>query len=292
MWPKFELLTPSTISEASELSMSYGQNARYLAGGTDLFVQMHEKKLAMNYLIDLTGISDIAGINVLPDGSAKIGSLTTFTEIVNNDYICNNYPALVDAASKVGSVQVRNLATIGGNLCNAIPSADSAPALMACNAQVEISDGKKNRNLPLEQFLLGVRKTALNPGELLSAIFMPPPVKNFASAYYKFSRRKAMDLALLGVAVSMTVENNIFSDVRIALGTAAPTAIRVREAEDFMRNKPLSDEIIIEAAKLAASVSNPRSSYRASGKYRKQLIQSLIPRVFATARERHERKVG
>lgn len=286
MLPRFELLTPTTIAEASAFYTSHSPNAHFLAGGTELFVRMYEKRFTPEYLIDLTGISSLKGLELLPDGSIKIGALTTFSEVMKNEHIRRTYPILIDASERMGSLQIRNIATIGGNLCNAVPSADSAPALMVCNAQLEISDGKKSRSLPLDQFLLGVRKIALEPGELLSSVIIPPRGKRFTAAYYKFSKRKAMDLALLGVAVSMTLENNNISDVGIALATAAPTAIRVRETEDFLRGKPFSDKLIAEAAELTASVVKPRSSYRTTEKYRRKLIQSLIPRTFAIALKR------
>ena len=286
MIPRFELLLPATIAEASEMSLAHGERARFLAGGTDVFVLMKDDKLSADYLIDLGGVGGLKGIDVLPDGSLSIGALTAFSEIVRDGHVKKHYPVLVDAMEHIGSKQIRNIATVGGNICNAIPSADSSPALMVSGAKLLLTDGKNERALPLEEFFLGPRKTTMAPGELLKAVIVPGPDKNFTAAYIKFTRRRAMDLAMLGVAVSYRLNGNICSDVRIALATAAPTAIRMYEAEAFLNGNELTDENVRGAAKLAAEKARPRTSFRATEEYRRRLIERLTPRVFETARQR------
>lgn len=286
MMSKFELLLPTTIAEASEMLLDYGERARLLAGGTDVFVLMKDNKLSVDYLIDLCGVNDLDAIEILPDGGLSIGARVTFSRIVNDTYIRRNHPVLVDAMQQIGSRQIRNIATIGGNICNAIPSADSPPALMVSDAKLLLCDGKNERTLPLEEFFLGPRRTALAPGELLKAVIVPKPSANRMAAYKKFTRRRAMDLALLGVAVSYSLSGNICSDVRIALATAAPTAVRVLDAEVFLNGKELTYENLLVTAKLAAESARPRTSFRATEAYRRRLIERLTPRVFEAAKTR------
>ena len=291
MIPRFELLLPATIAEASEMLLAHGERARFLAGGTDVFVLMKDDKLSVDCLIDIGGLSDLKGIDVRPDGSLVVGALTTFSEIVRDGHIKEHYPVLVDAMERIGSKQIRNIATLGGNICNAIPSADSSPVLMVNDAKLLLSDGKNERTLPLEEFFLGPKQTTLAPGELLKAVIVPKPDASFTAAYTKFTRRRAMDLAMLGVAVSYRLNGNVLSDVHIALATAAPTAIRMHEAEAFLNGKELCDENVRIAAKLAAEKARPRTSFRATEAYRRRLIERLTPRVFETARLR-AKKLG
>ncbi len=286
MMSNFQLLLPTTIAEASGMLLAHGERARLLAGGTDLFVMMKDHKISVDYLIDLNGIEGLDVLEVRPDGSLLIGARATFSRIVGSAYIRQHYPVLVDAMERIGSKQIRNVATIGGNLCNAVPSADSSPALLVSDAKLLLSDGKNERTLPLDEFFIGPRQTALDPGELLKAVIVPEPADDFTAAYKKFTRRKAMDLALLGVAVSCRLDGNTCSDARIALATAAPTAIRMREAEAFLNGKELTDENIRAAAKLASEKARPRTSFRATESYRRRLIERLTPRVFETAKIR------
>lgn len=279
MLPKFDIFTPTTVKEASDLMLKYGKQARILAGGTDILVMLHEGKLEVDYLVDIKGIQELKGIEVLPDGGVKIGALTTFNEIVKHPYIVENYPVFVDGMDKIGSVQVRNLATIGGNICNAIPSADSAPALLALDAKIIADNGVEKREIALNEFFLAPRKTVLGEGEIVTAFIIPPMKANACAAYYKFMRRKAMDLALFGVAMYLEVEDNRCSAARVAMATAAPVTIRVKEAEEYLIGKELTDEVLAEAGVVASKAINPRTSYRSTAEYRKKLAAELTPRT-------------
>ena len=287
MLPKFELLTPTTLNEASELAKKYGKQACFFAGGTDLLVMLHEGKLEIDYLISLKGIDGLRGIEYMQDGSIKIGALTTFNEIIKHPYILEYYEFFLDGMSKIGSTQVRNRATIGGNICNAIPSADSVPVLLVADAKLCLDDGVKNRELALNEFFLSTRKTALRDGEILTHIVIPPMKTNSAAAYYKFTRRKAMDIALFGVATYLEVaENNICECARIAFATSAPIPLRIKEAEEFLRGKELTEENINQAGSIAADSAAPRTSFRATAQYRKQLMRALMPRTIKLTLER------
>ena len=286
MLPKFEILKPATLAEASAMKKQYGDAARFYAGGTDILVMMREGKMSVEYLIDIKGLAELKNIKTLECGCLKIGAACTFNEIIANEKIKSDYPELVDGMARIGSLQVRNLATIGGNIANAIPSADSAPCLLIADAKVEIASAEGIRQVPVCEFWLGHRKTVLQEGELISAFILPAKKPNAGAYYYKYTRRKAMDIALFGVGVYVEMTDGKCTDARVAMATAAPTPIRVKEAEEYMIGKALTEEELKQAGEIAAAAINPRSSVRSSAEYRKQLAKVLTPRAAAKALSR------
>jgi len=287
MLPGFSYLTPKSTSEALSLLISLGDRARIIAGGTDLLVQMKQKKYRPEYLISLSGIEELAGIKE-ENGGLVIGALTTHRQLEMSPLIRRDYPILTDALIKLGSVQVRNLATIGGNLCNGAPSADTAPPLLALNARLLLAGPGGRREVPLDQFYTGPGKTVIRPDEILTGIIIPGAEKPAAGCYLKLARRRAMDLATLGVAVFLQVspDGKTCLKSRIALGTAAPTPLRARKAEGMMEGAAISDDLFRAAGEAAAAEASPRTSMRGTAEYRLLMIGVLVRRAAAVARQR------
>jgi len=278
---EFKYFEPHTLAEALALLEQYSnnENAKILAGGTDLLVGMKEKGLTPDYLIN---IKYIPGLNYIKQDEEKlrIGATTTIGEIVDNDLINKKFNILAQAASVLGSVQVRNRATIGGNLCNAAPSAEMAPALLTLDAQARIAGKKGERIVPLEKFFLGPGKTVLKKEILVEIIvpFFPPQTKGI---YIKNSPRKAMDIAAVGVAVAAVLDRDkkVFNKVRIALGAVAPTPMRAVKAEEFLINKEISSSAIREAAQIASREAKPITDIRSSEWYRREIVRVSVERA-------------
>ncbi|MDR3296536.1 MAG: xanthine dehydrogenase family protein subunit M [Clostridiales Family XIII bacterium] len=286
MLPQFELYLPKSVEETSEILLTYNSNARIYAGGTDVLVQMAKGQSKPEALVDIKGLAELRGISYSAAKELSIGALTTHHELENSDLIKKKYAALHDGVSRVGSVQTRNRGTIGGNLCSALPSADSAAPLLALGAKVIINGSGGERELPLEKFYLGIKHTALEPGEILTKIVIPALARHNAQAYIKFSRRNAMDLALMGVAICYELDGLHVSKARIALTTAAPTPVRAYGAEAFLTGKALTEANLKEAGVLAAEEAKPRDSWRSGAEYRRGLIKVLLPRISRLALER------
>lgn len=285
MQSPFELASPKTLDEAIAVLEECGSKARVFAGGTDLLVQVRSGAAKPECLVDIKGIAELKGIRQLPDGALEIGALVTHGELESSTLIKERYPIIHDGCSKVGSRQIRNRATVAGNLCNALPSADSAGPLLALGAVIHIRGAKGERTVPLDKFYLGTRRTALQPGEIVTKIVVPPG--NGQGAYIKFTRRKAMDLAMLGASVY--VECDAKGKVtlnRIALTTAAPVPMRSLQAEASLQGSLCTDESLAAAGEIASREAQPRSSWRGSEEYRRHLLKILVPRAGKIARER------
>lgn len=259
-----------------------GGNARLLAGGTDLLPQVHGGRIGDAVLVDVSDVPELQGIR--PDGELlRIGAATKLADIVRSPFLTGGLRVLADSAAQVGSVQIRHLATLGGNLCNASPSADTAPALLALDAVAAIVSSAGERLVPLEHFFLGPGRTALQPGELLVAILLPEHWREGAATYLKHAPRNAMDLAVVGIAASFSQKPNGLPEVRLALGAVAPTPIRARRAEAQLLSAPALDERAIrEAAACAAGEANPISDVRASAAYRRAMAELLVARALRT----------
>lgn len=272
-----------TTAEVVELLKRY-QPARVLAGGTDLLLNGQDNDQGFT-IIDLGDIAELTTIET-KDNGIRIGAAAKLNDIVQSSLIRGALECLVQGASEVGSIQIRNLASLGGNLCNAAPSADTAAPLLVLDAQAEIVSRIGRRTMPLSDFFLGPGKTALDQGEILEAIFIPSPPSRAVSLYLKHTARKAMDLAIAGVAVLLTHDGEHF-DARIALAAVAPTPIRATEAEASIAGaKSLDNSMIQAAARLAVKQAAPISDVRASAEYRRAIIQTLTSRALQQAFER------
>jgi carbon-monoxide dehydrogenase medium subunit len=205
--------------------------------------------------------------------------MATMREIELHPAIQERYPVLARGAAEVGSVQIRNLATLGGNMCNASPSADTSPSLLVLDAQVRILGPGGERTVPITEFWTGPGRTVLNPGEIVTTVHMPTPAEATRSFYYKLAVRKAMDLAMVGIAVTMVPRNGGFNQVRIALGAVAPVALRATEAEALATGSALTADRIEQAVQKAAEICRPISDQRASAEYRREMVGALTRRA-------------
>lgn len=280
MLPNFVLHRPTGLAEACRLKERGGVP---FAGGTDVFAAMHGGEARHGELIDLKGVEELSGMRFSPVEGATLGALTTHRAVENWEPAGVHYAALREGCSRVGSPQTRCRGTLGGNLCNAAPSGDSIGPLAALGAVLEIAGEAGRRAVPVESFFSGAKRTVLAAGELLARILLPPPAPDSGSAYYKYSRRAAMDLALIGIAAWVRLENGVIAEARIALGTCAPTVMRASDAETALAGKAPGDGVFSLAGKLAREQANPRTSWRAAREFRLALIERLTPRVLAAA---------
>ena len=280
--PDFEYHTPRTLSEACSLLAELGGKATVLAGGTDVLHKMKVGKLAPSHLVSLKNLDEIRAIRHEPGRGTVIGALTSHAAIYTSPLLQERYLSLPMAAHTMASTQICNLGTVGGNIVNGVPSADLPPILIALQATIRLVSNRGERTMPLEDFFCGAAETVLAPGELLTEITIPDQ-ETTGSTYIKFGLRRSGALAVTGVAVSVRVEGDTLADVRIVLASAAPTVMRAREAEDYLRGKKISDEVLAEAGVLAAAASRPRDSIRGSAEYRKNLAEVLTKRALRKA---------
>jgi CO/xanthine dehydrogenase FAD-binding subunit len=282
---EYDYVKPASLKEVFGLLKKHGPRAALIAGGTDVMINIRNKELTPEVLISLRGLEDLRFIRKT-DGY-HIGALTTHTMLEQSDMIRAELSALHDAASQVGSVQIRNVATVGGNICNAAPSADTAGPLLALDATVVLEGPQGRREVPMADFFTGPSKTVRKGNEVLVEFHIPEKPGHFGSAYWKHSRRKAMDLPLLGIAVALTLsESEEISNAKIGLTVAAPVPMRAYKAEEFLKGKRLGDEVLAEAGRIACSEASPRDSLRGKAWYRTEMIQVYVPRMAALAAQR------
>jgi carbon-monoxide dehydrogenase medium subunit len=281
----FDMYQPTSVQEASRLLKQHGPGGRFLAGGTDLVIAMKEKGLVPKYVVDLKKIAGLAGIRENGDGSISIGALTTMRDVEISPLITKKYPLLAQSAAEVGSIQIRNRATVGGNMANATPSADVAPALIALNAAAKISGESGDRSLPLEEFFRGPGQTVMSGEEILTEVTIPKTSDRLVGEYIKFSPREMMDLAYVGVAVVYTLDakDRRCTDVRIVLGAVAPTPIRAKQAEAALEGQALSAALAETAGALAAQESKPISDVRSTAEYRRAMVGAMTQRAILNA---------
>jgi len=286
---KFTYLVPKTLDEAVSLHLSYGDRAKYVAGGTDVLVKIKEGKMMPDYLISLKHI--IAQDRPFLDpasGELFIGAFLTHRSIETSSMIRLNYPILHDAVSNIGSVQIRNVATIGGNLVNAVPSADGAIPLITLDAKAQIYGTKGKRTAELRRFFLGPGQCDLDEGEILSELVIPPLDPHTGGAYVKHGRRSAMELPMLGAGVLLSLEDDMVTcaKARICLGVAAPTPLRCLEAEKHLVGRAVDENSLAEAGAIAAEESKVRDSIRGVAWYRREMVGVLVKRMGLKALER------
>ena len=286
--PKFEYHAPASLSEALDYLSRYSGKAKVLAGGTDLLVSMKKREVLPEHLINLKGIQELKHIRYDKKRGLEIGGLVTLREIERSTIVKEKYGALWDAANVMAAPQIRSLATIGGNLCSAVPSADTAPPLVALGATVTLAGKNGERTLLVEDFFAGPEASVLNPVEILSRVFIPSPPENSGGAYLKLMRRNAMDLALVGVAACLKLDGGkrVCQEARIALGAVAPTPMRALRAEEVLLNKEPDEQLAMEAGKIAAQEARPISDVRASKEYRTEMVRVLTKRAVMEALKR------
>lgn len=283
--PEFEYFSPQSVQEACTFLMRHGNNAKVLAGGSDLLVKMKDGLMKPAYLVSLKNLDSLKGIRYQKNAGVVIGARATHNEVMTNDILQEKFRSVCEAAHTMAADQIRNVGTIGGNLVNAVPSADLPPILIALDSRARIIGPDRERTVLLEDFFLGPGKTVLENGEILAEIIIPDQPTT-GSNYIKFGLRRAGALAVAGVASSVTVSNGTFQDARIVLGAVAPIPMRARQAEQVLRGKKVSQELIAEAGRVAADESKPINDIRGSIEYRRNLINVLTKRSLKAAIEK------
>ncbi len=271
----FDYFSPTSLSEASEILAGYNGEARAVAGGTDLLLKMKADRLAPKAIVNIKRLPELGGLAF--NGHLMLGALTTLEEIKRSLIIREHYPVLAEAANTMASVQIRNLATVGGNLCNAAPSADLAPILIALKAIARIAGPGGERRIPLEEFFTGPGTTVLQAGELLVGLKVPRPTG--PALYLKHSPREHMDIAVVGVGLTLQLGgSSTCESARVVLGAVAPMPLRAHQAEAELLSGPLTPDRINRAAKLAAEEARPIDDVRGSAWYRRRMVEVLTRR--------------
>ena len=281
--PRFNYLAPATLDEALSLLARYKTKAKVVAGGTDLVPKLKRREIgAPEHVIDLKGVPALDNIEY-DAGGLSLGALVTIGAVETSAIIGEKFAILAQAAQSMASPQVRNRGTIAGNICNAVPSADSAPPLITLGAKLKLISQRGERIVKIEDFFTGPCQTTLNNDEILQEIHIPHPPPNSQGVYLKLSPRRAMDLAIVGVAAVVTAQDGVCQDIRLALGAVAPTPTRARKAEATLRGKKLDDNIIEKAAQTAAGEARPIDDHRASAEYRRDMVEVLVKRAIKQA---------
>jgi aerobic carbon-monoxide dehydrogenase medium subunit len=284
MMNRFEYLEAGTVPEAIAL---LGQHAgtRIVAGATDVLIRWRQGVWKPSYVLNIKRIPGLDGVSYRPEAGLSLGTLVSVRTLELHPLIREHYPALAQAAAAFAGVQIRHLATVGGNVCNASPAGDTLPALVAYGAECRLIGPEGERLMPLDGFLLGPGRTALQPGELLVELRLPPQLRNAGALYIKHSPRSAMDISAVGVAavVALEKEDGACRDVRIALGAVAPTVIRASAAEALLRGQRLDDELLQQAARVAAQEARPIDDIRGTAQHRLAIVASLTRRTLQHA---------
>ena len=279
----FEYIAPGSLDEALEAMMRHAPHVKPLAGGTDLLVDLKHTLNGPQVVLNIGDIPELKGIKETADG-LRIGATVTHTEIQQAPLIARHAPAMIAAAATIGAVQTRNMGTIGGNLVTCVPSMDSGPVLVALDAQVTVAGSEGLRQMPLTEFFVGPRKTALGPDELLVDILIPAAMLGRPASFLKFGLRKGQALALVNAAASVAIQDGRIAETRIALGAVSPTVIRAVKAEALVTGQEVGDTAALrQAGEVAVTEARPIDDFRASAAYRRELIAVGTFRVLEEA---------
>jgi CO/xanthine dehydrogenase FAD-binding subunit len=282
---RFELALPDTLA-ACQQALADGPDVKLVAGGTDLLPQMKNGLVKPRRVVDLSALPELKLIERLSDGGLRVGSAVSARTLELADTVRDGFAALAEGAGVVGSLQIRHLATLGGNLSNAAPSADMAPPLLALDAEFVIAGPHGRRRVPAAEFFIGVRRTQLAPDELLVEIVIPAPEPGSGGTYVRHTPRRELDIAVVGVASQLTIRDGQCTKARIALASVAPVPLRARDAEARLEGEAITPRLIEEAAQLAVAASSPISDQRGSTEFRQHLVRVLTRRTLTTAFER------
>lgn len=282
----FDYASPNSVREAVDLLAEHGDRARIMAGGTDLLVQLRVGRRELDLVVNGKNIPELNEITYDPQAGLTLGAAVPCYKIYGNAAVSHAYPGIIDAASLIGGTQIQGRASLGGNLCNAAPSGDSIPVMIALGATANVVGPNGARKIAVEDFCTGPGQNALQAGEILVSIHFPPPGPNSGARYLRFIPRNEMDIAVAGAGVSVVLENGNIKSARIALASVAPTPLFVREAGDALAGKPANDESIQAAASIAENAAKPITDMRGTIEYRKHLCNVLTRRALNTAIER------
>ena len=283
---RFEYLEARTLRQAIRMLQQHGQQARIVAGSTDFLVRWRAGFWHPDYVVNIQHIPGLSRVTYSARNGLRLGALVTIQTLEQHPAIRRHYPALAAAAASFAGVQVRNLATVGGNICNASPSGDTLPALLVYGAECRLSGPDGHRQVPLNELFTGPGQTVLAQDEVLTEITLPPPSRNTGSLYIKHSPRGAMDIATVGVASAVSVDSSgVCTGASIALGAVAPTPLRARGAEQMLRGQQFSPELLQAAAEEAMSQASPIDDVRGTAGYRREMVGVLTRRTLERAAE-------
>ncbi len=273
----FDYIRPDSMDDAIA-ALKESDNPCLLAGGTDLLIGMKTNTVRPRCIIDLKGVPDLDSIEY--NSGFKIGALASTRNIEVSPLLREKIPVLSEAAATLGSIQIRNRATVGGNLCHGSPAADMAAILLAMDGKAKIVSDNGEKTIGLEQFFTGPNRTALREHDILAQIIIPEKMEQFKGVYLKHGPRKAMDIGIVNIAIVLDADfkSGVCNQILIALGAVAPTPIRAKKAEALLNGNELKPDLIDQAAAAAAGETNPITDFRASGDYRKDLVKNLVTR--------------
>jgi len=284
--PEFEYLEPASVAEAHALIAEDPGGSRLFAGGTDILVYLKEGPIRHRRLVSLRRIEELGRVEFSEEKGLSIGATATINRVARHEAVRRHYPALVDAAMCVAADQVRNLATIGGNICNAVPSADMAPVLLAHEATLRISSVEGERTLPIADFFVGPRKTVLGPGDVLASIEIVPPQAGVGGASIRQGGRASLSLPVSLVAAVVAMDGETCTRAKVALGAVAPTPVIADEVGRLVAGKQLTEEVLAECGERAAAATKPIGDVRSSKEYRLESVKVLTKRALNLAAER------
>jgi carbon-monoxide dehydrogenase medium subunit len=266
---------PASLSELWEILANI-PGARFISGGTDILVKIKNRVVSPPALISLRAIPELYGISL--DNGARIGAMTTINELNLHPSLASEYPVLIEAARRLGSAQIRNAATVAGNLCNCSPCADTALPLLVYDARVELQSPSQKREIPLHEFFIGPGESCLAPGEIMTAILLDPPASGTRAISFKKGRVK-MDLAIASAAVLVHLANGRCAKARVAAGSVAPVPLRLRKVEELLENNPLTNGTSHEAARIAMDSVSPITDIRSTEDYRRHITGVFVRRA-------------
>lgn len=283
--PVFDYVKAGSLEEASKLAKEKGDKAVLMSGGTDVILLLRAKAIKAETVIDIKAIPGLDEIKYVDGEGMYIGANVKLYDIQNSEIVKEKMPALSDAARYVASPQIRRKGTMVGNICNASPSADTASILVAMKAVVKVYNADGEKEISIDDFFKGVKKTSLLPGDVATELFIPELKSGEGSAYFKHSVRKAMDLAIVGVGANITMDGNKIADARICMGGVGTTPLRAKKAEEILIGNEINDEILENAGVAASEECSPISDVRALAEYRKDMIRVYTKRAVKKAVE-------
>jgi carbon-monoxide dehydrogenase medium subunit len=282
---KFDYLEPVSVSEALEFLERYGDEARVIAGGTALIIWMRQRLLMPKVVISLAKIPDFGAISFDDREGLRIGAGASHRDIELSPIVKQHYPLLHETFRKVAQPRIRNMGTIGGNLAGGDPLTDPGASLIALDARLVLASGGSERTLPLEEFFVDYYQTALEPGELLTEVRVPPQARRGWS-HIKFTPRSVEDFATVGVALTLSGRNGSCDDIRLALNSVASTIVRARQAEAALRGREITEGLLTEMGEIAATEVDPIDDNRGSSEYKRDLVKVLVRRAVREALQR------
>ena len=282
---RFDYQEPTTLKKAFALMEKHGDDARVMAGGTSLLIMMRQRLLAPKMVISLARIPKFDRITYSQKDGLRIGAGARHRDIELSPAVQKHYPLLHETFRRVAQPRIRNMGTLGGNLAAGDPLTDPGASLIALDAEVILSSSNGQRRLPVEDFFVDYYQTALQPGELLTEIYVPPPVRPSWS-HIKFTPRSVEDFATVGVAVTLKTNNGICEDIRVGLNSVAATIVRAKRAEEVLRGAAISDDVLREMGEIAATEVDPVDDNRGSAEYKRDLVRVLVRRAAQEALQR------